>query len=1117
MSRFRLVIKSFLHYFKANLLVALGVAISTTVLTGALVIGDSVRYSLEQSTFYRLGNTTHLVSTVDRYFRTELAAELAKKSGAEVAPVLILEGMAVSNGGQERVNKIQVIGVDHSFENIERTSFYSGLKDNEVIISANLAERLGLEKGDEFLVRIKKASLIPMNAPFVSDVETSISLHALVKDIAGRNTMGFFNLKNSQTAPYNLFLSLAKLNESMKFSGKANNLLISGSPGNAPKLEKSLAECITPEDAGLIVKEIPLTKEKEIISERVFIDNTIVKAFQPFKKSYKVLTYFVNGIQYKDKSTPYSFVTALENEGLKGNEIIINRWLAADLGAKQGDSLGLKYFEVGPLRQLVVKESFFIVKKIVPMEGKYADVDLMPDLPGLSDAKNCRDWETGVPINLDAIRDKDEAYWKQYKGAPKAFISMDKAQKIWSNRFGNYTSIRISNEVFSEKEYRQLFSASVKPADLGITVTPVRESGLNAARNGVDFSQLFFGLSFFLLLSAIILIALLFRLNLENRQTQIGTLIMLGFTRKQVSKMLLAEGALVSVFGALIGLLIAVFYTQLIFKALNTLWWAVVRTTVLEIKLNLSTLITGFLIGIVVSLAAILFSVYRSFKKQTVELQRQQDKPQRGWVSSLKIALMCVSLVISLLVVTHQYISTSAHQHISTSLFFLSGGLLLIGLLLVADFHFRGNQNKVYPGFSTAGLTKRNSSRSLGRSITVVILFALGTFLVVSTGANRQNLFSETNEKSSGTGGFLYFAETTVPVLYDLNDKDRRTKDGIQEKFSAAQFSKIDGDDASCLNLNRTSNPAILGVNTAMMEGRFAFADQIKGLTDNDPWKALSQPSPDQPISPSAHHPINTSTHQHISTSTHQHISTSAHQHIIPAIADQTVIQWGLGMSVGDTLFYRNESGDTLRLKLIAGLSPSVFQGYVLISNENFLKNYPTSSGSNIFLIDGPSDKAKEIGQELKNVFRDYGWEMTTTTQRLMEFNSVENTYLSIFMALGALGLILGTVGLAIVLARSILERKNEMALLQALGFTMKQVWRLLIREYIFLLLWGLLIGFASAVLAVWPNFVAPGSEISLGYILLIAGLILINSLIWIMLLSWLSLKPKDLLTALRN
>ena len=1090
MTRFRLVLKSFLHYFKANLLVALGVAISTTVLTGALVIGDSVRYSLEQSTFYRLGNTTHLVSTVDRFFRTDLAAELSKKSGAEVAPALILQGMAVSNGGQERINKIQVIGVDHSFEKIAGTLLYSDLKDNEVIISSNFAERLGLKKGDEFLVRIKKASLIPMNAPFVSDVETSISLHAVVKEITERNTLGFFNMKNSQTAPYNLFLSLARLNELMKFSGKANNLLISGSKISVPQLEKSLAECLTPEDAGLIVKDIPLTKEKEIISERVFIDNTPMKAFQPFRESYKVLTYFVNGIQYKDKTTPYSFVTALENDGLRENGIIINNWLASDLGAKQGDSLGLKYYEIGPLRQLVEKVSYFTVKGVVPIEGKYADRDLMPDLPGLSDAKNCRDWETGVPVNLDAIRDKDEAYWNRYKGTPKAFISMEKAQKLWSNRFGNYSAIRISDEAFSEKEYRQLFSASVKPADLGIMVTAVRENGLNAARNGVDFSQLFLGLSFFLLLSAIILIALLFLLNLENRQSQIGTLIMLGFTRKQVSKMLLAEGALVSVFGALIGLLIAIFYTQLIFKALNTLWWAVVRTSVLEIKLNLSTLITGLLIGIAVSLAAILFSLSRSFKKRTVELQRQQDKPQRGWVRSLKMTLMSVSIIISVLVVIYQMFFSGS---MNPALFFLSGGLLLIGLLLVADLHFRRNQNQLYPGFSTADLIKRNSSRNQGRSITVVILFALGTFLVVSTGANRQNLFSQTNEKSSGTGGFLYFAETTVPVLYDLNNKDRRAKEGIQEKFIAAQFSKIDGDDASCLNLNRTSNPAILGANPELMEGRFSFSAKAPEFKESDLWRALSQPS------------------------LNQHIITSSHHHIIPAIADQTVIQWGLGKNVGDTLFYRNESGDTLRLKLIAGLSPSVFQGYVLISNDNFLKNYPSSSGSNIFLIDGPSEKAKEIGSELKNVFRDYGWEMTTTTERLMEFNSVENTYLSIFMALGALGLILGTVGLAIVLARSILERKNEIALLQALGFTLKQIWKLLVREYFSLLVWGLLIGFVSAALAVWPNFVAPGREVSLEYVLIIVGIILLNSLVWIPLLSWYSLKPKELMTALRN
>jgi len=90
MTRFRLILNNFRYYFKANLLVALGVAVSTAVLTGSLIIGDSVRYSLEKSAHYRLGNTTHLVSAVDRYFRQELAIDLQEKGVLKVAPVFIL-------------------------------------------------------------------------------------------------------------------------------------------------------------------------------------------------------------------------------------------------------------------------------------------------------------------------------------------------------------------------------------------------------------------------------------------------------------------------------------------------------------------------------------------------------------------------------------------------------------------------------------------------------------------------------------------------------------------------------------------------------------------------------------------------------------------------------------------------------------------------------------------------------------------------------------------------------------------------------------------------------------------------------------------------------------------
>jgi hypothetical protein len=441
---------------------------------------------------------------------------------------------------------------------------------------------------------------------------------------------------------------------------------------------------------------------------------------------------------------------------------------------------------------------------------------------------------------------------------------------------------------------------------------------------------------------------------------------------------------------------------------------------------------------------------------------------------------MVISLLISIVIFVYQI---SGLNQMNPSLFFLSGALLLLGLLLLFRKNLFRIEAKKNDKFGLGKLAQLNLTRNKGRSITVVTLFALGTFLVVSTGSNKLDLFANAQDKTSGTGGFLYFAETTIPVLFDINAPDKRADEGVLEDFSAIQFSKVEGDDASCLNLNRISQPAILGVEPEMLHDRFSFATKMKEIGETDLWLALNQQFDDGTI---------------------------------PAIADQTVIQWGLGMKVGDILLYQNELGDTLRLKLIAGTTPSIFQGYVIISNQNFLKNYPTHSGTSVFLIDGNPESQQAIADELQSVFRDYGWEMQSTATRLVEFYSVTNTYLSIFLALGALGLILGTIGLAVILARTLLERRREIAVMQAIGFNTRPIFRIITREYLILLLAGVLIGFIAAVVATLPAFLSAGSDASFTTVALVTGLILLNGFLWIFGLTWISLQKKTLVTGLR-
>ena len=542
----------------------------------------------------------------------------------------------------------------------------------------------------------------------------------------------------------------------------------------------------------------------------------------------------------------------------------------------------------------------------------------------------------------------------------------------------------------------------------------------------------------------------------------------------------MVEAGFVGLSGVLAGVFLATVYTRIVFSFLNDLWWDIVRTDVLFIHISFSTLLIGGLIALLVALVAVYLPLRGYLKRQVAELHSQRKTHAKPIWGMLRWSGAILLPLISALLIAWQLI---AGQQQNPMMFFAAGGLLLPGLLLWFDRWLRRQPTTSVDLMHMNSLSGKNLRRNRNRSLTVVILFALGTFLVVSTGANRQDLFSGAYNKNSGAGGFHFFAQTSVPVLFDLNDNARRLTEGIAGDFSAVQFHRIAGDDASCLNLNRISNPAILGVESEWLEGRFSFVTRTADLDPEQPWLSLKK---------------------------------DLGNGVVPAIADQTVIQWGLGLKVGDTLMYQNDTGDTLRLKLIGGIAPSIFQGYIIIDNRHFLHHYPTHSGSSVFLIESGEEDISNTATELELLLRDYGWEPTETPVRLAEFYSVTNTYLSIFLALGALGLALGTIGLALVLARSVIERRRELGIMQALGFKKRTIIAMLSREYGTLLLAGVLIGSLTAVLATLPALLSEHSDISTVTILQVLAVILVNGFVWIVLLASLMVKPAYLVTSLR-
>jgi len=1092
MSIYQYILKSLWFFRKQHLAVLLGTIISTAVLTGALIIGDSVRYSLHSLLHMRLGEIEYAMPTGDRFVRAELAKDISSDLGIKVSPILSVKGLAIESESQTRVNGVQVYGIDQTFSDLSAGSLPE-LKKDEVGISENLAEKLGLTLGGEFLLRVEKANLVPVNAPFVSDEDQSIALRLTISAVLGNNQLGRFSLRSNQVAPYNIFMSREFLSEEMELQGKANLLLASGDKDQLIEinLNKSLEENWKLADAGLQFKELKAQSAYELSSDRIFIDEPIATEIQKMcLPKDALLSYFVNGIESKSGKTPYSFVTAVEKEDMfsdiRNDRIHISSWLAKDLKLKVGDSLSMDYFVIGALRSLEEESRSFLVSGIFSEKTKKLDRAMMPSFPGLSNAGSCNDWDAGIPIDFTQIRDKDEAYWKKYKGTPKAMIGMSSALNMWSNKYGQYTAFRFHKEKLSALEIEEQVLERLHPSMLNLNFISVRNQGENAANNMVDFGELFLSLSFFIIAAGILLTLLIYALNLENRNQETGILKGLGFSDRKILKIRFLESLPTVILGGLMGSLIGIAYNQAIIWGLNSVWQDVVRTNMIQLHVQAQTLIIGAVTGMLIALLSIYFVSKKNLKKSVVGLiQNTQASSNSKKKKSLSLLITMFMFIISVLITAYAFASA---EILNAELLMSSGGLLMIACF-AAFYYFLilTDEKNASTVPSLVELAIKNAARNKGRSLTIIVLLALGCFSVMITGANRKTFADAEDSYQSGTGAYKYWIETTLPVLHDINADEGKEKlglagDSIIDEVDFVQFRSLAGDDASCLNLNQVQRPRVLGFKPEEFDKRaaFSFATLEETVDQDHPWLALNK---------------------------------DFGADVIPAIADQTVILWGLKKAVGDTLLYKNEFGKTIKLLLIGGLNNSIFQGNILISDKNFQAHYPSVSGSNLILADG---KNEAFVSTIEDQLQDHGPKVQKASERLAAFYSVENTYLNMFMLLGALGVMIGTLGLGIVLLRNMLERKKELALLKALGFQQKSIFRLIMIENLFLLIVGLLSGAFAAIVGMLPSLFSDAFSMPVGFVLQVTLAIFVFALLSIYIPAKFALK-QNLISSLKD
>ena len=1067
--------RSVRHYWRTNLAVIGGVAIAVAVLAGALMVGVSVRASLRDLVLQRLGNADRVVAS-QGFFREQLATAFG-----QAAPLIVVEGFVAAQESGRRASRVQVYAVDDRFWRFHGLDRVKAPAGNDALISQGLAEELAASGGASVIVRVENSSPIPAESLHGRKEDLGRSLRLTVRQVLARDDLGEFSLSPRQGSVRAIFVSLARMQSLLDQRQRANAILIKEL--DAAAVERRLREAALADDFGLRVRVLDALDVIAVDSRSTMLsDATASAAIRVAERSRMVvipaLTYLANTIRVRDREIPYSTVTAIDLSVLgwvgaaaqseAPGAIVLNDWAAKDLQATVGDLVSIDYYVWETEGRLRTQTAQFRVARVLPILGPAADRDLVPEYPGITDSDRVADWDPPFPVDLNRVRPIDEEYWNRYRATPKAFIPIERGQRLWSSRHGGLTALRLIPQRDSALEdararFEKELLGELDPLAMGFSVYDVRAQGLAASNGATDFGEYFTYFSFFLVVSALLLAGVFFKLGVEQRLREVGLLQALGLDPAAIRRLFAGEALFLAGIGGVVGIGGAIAYAALIMLGLRTWWVAAVGTTALTLHIDPWSLIGGALSVVLIAVASIWWSLRLLASTSTRALLKGSDplftKNVRGR-RPVVLASVAGGLALALLV------GTKLDLVPRVAGFFGAGALSLIAMLSLTSAWLRSGTWGVLRGHGAWAVWRlgwRNAAYRPARSVLCIALIAFATFVIVAVEAFKRDESATLLDRHSGGGGYPLLVETLLPVIHDLNDPAGR--DAMNLPAGAAlqnvrfdRFRVRPGDDASCLNLYQPKNPRIMAATQDFISsGRFAFHSSLAATPEEraNPWLLLNR-----------------------------ELDNGA----VPVIADANSMTYVLHMKLGDELVLPGSSERPVRLRLVAALADSIFQGELLMAEQPFVLRFPEWEGYRFFLADAPLRQTGEVTELLESRLTDFGVDVASTSGRLAGFHRVEYTYLSTFQMLGGLGLVLGTLGLGAILLRNVLERRRELALLRALGYTQSDFLTMVVAENVFLLVGGLIIGTWCALVAIAPVFLDRGGRLptaTLGLLLL--------------------------------
>jgi ABC-type lipoprotein release transport system permease subunit len=1154
-----LVFKTLIHFYRWLAPVAAGVAVCSAVIVGALLVGDSMRGSLSHIAMDRIGNIDQ-IALAPRWFRQQCLGDRKEMHPLVRIDTVVGESLRDRGGTLEarRATDMTLYGIDDAFWSLGTIQPKRQPRGEQLILNQSLAQKLDVQVGDRVTLKVSLAAVVPADSALAKREGDVVALSRWeVIEILPDASLARFSLQSDQRPVLNAFAAIQDLQTGLDIEGKINAAVRAG---NSEHIDAPMLKVIDLDldDLGLswerVARSYPdpdrdasqsgeplrivydydqLTCDQMLLNDR--LTARVIAETSEFHPQ-RIMTYLANNAQVIEKSpadgegsgraVPYSTISGASWELIErmlasagtstvrpdeDDWVVINRWIANQMQARVGDRVRIDYFLPETVDGKEIEKQFSVrVAAIAPltspktpyrgrvparfdqMPTPFNDPEWTPEVPGITDQESISNWETPFPLDRK-IESVDDAYVYEHRLTPKMFISDAMARSLFGSRFGDQTAIRYDglNDESRERIRRVILAAArERIEDLGWRDLPLRAKQLRAASGTTPFDALFLSLSFFVIASGLLLVALLFRLSIEKRADHWGLLMASGWTRSKVRQLLLAEAALIAAIGATIGVLLGVAYAYAMLAGLRSWWVGAIAVSFLDFYIHPASLLLGWMAAFVISLAATWLVTRQIRSEYTARLLKGRidetltRQPTSRWIGWVAIA--CAALGLSAMA-AGQFVQGQAQAgaFVASGMLWMIAGVLWLYRRLKSPGAAHADDASVHP-FGLQSLSRSNAQRSPVRSILTVALMASASFLILS-----MSLFQSQPDRR-GTGGMAWVAKSSQSIAVPLGDrKQQRLVLGPQaDALLAAEIVSLrmrGGDDASCNNLYQANEPQVMGVPPNIesidrdRKGLSEFAWFATQRNPNSaevnrvasPWSAIQKPADGTEASP------------------------------IPVILDQNTALWALhlGGYIGERFEYTFGTSRVF-FETVGVSQNTILQGSLWIGESNFRTIFPEITGYRQFLIK-PTEVDPEQAQldsmrlALEKGWGDEGLNCASASQMLAGLLAVQNTYLNAFQVLGALGLVLGTLGLGVAQLRSAMERTSELAAMRAMGFSKPRLIWALAMENGWQLLRGMGVGMSAALLAAAPVLWSGQSTRALAAPLMMLGWVIILGLIF--------------------